>query len=73
MPKSLDDQFGRPPVKDVTRSEGGTTIEAMYWLLGYISASKQEKSEDCPFKTGLKSYEYWQRGYKAKMENKIKK
>ena len=59
MAKQLDDKLGRPPVK---------SIESLYWVMGYIAASNGERLEDCPFSTSKNSYVYWQRGYRARID-----
>lgn len=57
--KNLEDEFGRPKVGEPV---------ALYWVMGYFAAGRGAKSEDCPFKSSLDSYVYWQRGHRAKIE-----
>lgn len=71
MSKNLDDEFGRPPVKD---PDGlyKTGDHALCWVMGYLAASSGEKPDSCPFNPSRDHYTYWHAGYRAKMNNKRK-
>jgi hypothetical protein len=57
--KNLDDQFGRPPVN---------SIESLYWVMGYMVASRGDKMEDWFNDTSKNSTIYFQRGYRARRD-----
>lgn len=61
MANNLEDQFGRPKIG---------TIESLYWIMGYFAAGYKESSDSCPFKSTMNSYEYWQKGHKARTVEK---